>query len=55
VQCYLCDQPIAADKIEYDVTDHNGKLLHFHCACHSAWQHECALRLREPPSLSMQR
>jgi hypothetical protein len=52
VQCYLCDQPIAADKIEYDVTDHNGKLLQFHFACHSAWQRECALRLRDfrPPS-----
>jgi hypothetical protein len=47
VQCYLCDQPIAADKIEYNVTDHNGKLLNFHVACHSAWQHECALRLRD--------
>jgi len=54
VQCYLCDQPIAADKIEYDITDHNGKLLHFHFACHLAWQRECALRLRALPSASMQ-
>jgi len=41
VQCYLCDQPIAADKIEYNVSGHNGKLLNFHVACHSAWQREC--------------
>jgi hypothetical protein len=53
VECDLCDQPIAADKIEYDVTDAiSGKRLHFHIACHLAWQRECALRLRDfrPPS-----
>ncbi len=54
VQCDLCDQPIAADKIEYDVTDpDSGKRLHFHIACHLVWQRECALRLknfRPPPT-----
>jgi hypothetical protein len=53
-QCDLCDQPIACDKIEYDVTEPRGggKWLHFHFACHSAWQRECAFRLRDfrPPS-----
>ena len=52
-QCDLCDQLIAADKIEYDVIDsHSGKRLHFHLACHLAWQRECVLRLRDfrPPS-----
>jgi len=52
-RCDLCDQPIAADKVEYDVTDpHSGKRLHFHIVCHLAWQRECALRLRDlrPPS-----
>lgn len=51
-QCDLCDQRIAADKVEYDVTDpDSGKRLHFHIACHLAWQRECALRLRHfrPP------
>jgi hypothetical protein len=51
VQCDLCDQPIAADKAEYDVTDHgSGKSLHFHRACHLAWQRECAQRLTDFPS-----
>ena len=51
--CDLCDQLIAADKVEYDVTEpDSGKRLHFHIACHMAWQRECALRLRDfrPPS-----
>lgn len=46
-QCELCDQPIAADQIEYDVADpRTGKRLHFHFACHSVWQRECAFRLK---------
>jgi hypothetical protein len=50
VQCDLCDQPIAADKIEYDVADRStGKSLHFHLACHMAWQRECAQRLTDLP------
>jgi len=53
IQCDLCDQPIVRDKIEYDVADprRDGR-LHFHFACHAAWQHECALRLKDfrPPS-----
>ena len=56
VQCDLCDQPIAADKIEYSVTDsRTGKRLYFHVACHSMWQHECARRLRNFPPPSTQR
>jgi hypothetical protein len=48
VPCDLCDQAIAADKVEYDVTDPgSGRRLHFHIACHMAWQRECALRLRD--------
>jgi len=55
-RCDLCDQPIAADKVEYDVTDpDSGKRLYFHIACHFAWQRECALRLRDFPSPSTQR
>jgi hypothetical protein len=54
VQCDLCDQPIAVNKVEYDVIyPRGGKWLHFHFACHSAWQRECVLRLRDfrpPPS-----
>jgi hypothetical protein len=51
IQCDLCGQPIAADKIEYDVTAPGGvEWLHFHFACHSAWQRECALRLQDYPS-----
>ena len=50
VQCDLCEQPIAADKIEYDVTDpDDDRRLHFHMPCHTAWQRECALRLRDFP------
>jgi len=46
--CELCDRPIAADKIEYDITDpDSGKTLHFHIACHFEWQRECARRLKE--------
>lgn len=54
VPCDLCDQLIAADKIEYDITNpDSGQRLHFHFACHSAWQRECALRLRDlrPPAM----
>ena len=51
VQCDLCDQLIVADKVEYDLTDPDGRYLHFHFACHSAWQRECALRLRLPIAL----
>jgi hypothetical protein len=25
----------------------SGNRLHFHIACHLAWQHECAIRLRD--------
>jgi hypothetical protein len=51
--CDLCAQAIVADKIEYDVTDPgSGRRLHFHFACHSAWQRECALRLRQAASSS---
>lgn len=54
VRCVLCEQPIAAAKIEYDVTDPaTGKRLHFHLACHLAWQRECALRLRDFPDRSI--
>ena len=52
IRCDLCDQPIASDKIEYDVADPRSlKLLRFHLACHLAWQRECAIRLRDfrPP------
>jgi len=49
-RCDLCDKAIDADKIEYDVTDPNsGKCLHFHIACHFAWQRECARRLKGVP------
>jgi hypothetical protein len=50
VACDLCDLPISADEIEYDVTDpRDDGLLTFHMACHFAWQRECALRLRDYP------
>jgi hypothetical protein len=52
VQCDLCNQPIDCDKIECDVADpRGGKWLHFHVDCHSVWQRECALRLKNfrPP------
>jgi len=46
--CALCDQPIAPDKVQYDVTleSHKERLL-FHLTCHLAWQRECAVRLRD--------
>jgi hypothetical protein len=54
--CPVRSTDLAADKIEYDVTDPvRGKRLHFHIGCHLAWQRECALRLRESPSPSMKR
>jgi len=46
--CDVCDVPIGTDKVEYDEADtRNGRPLHFHYACHSAWQRECALRLKD--------
>ena len=55
VPCDLCDLPIIADEIEYDVTDpRDDGLLHFHIACHFTWQRECALRLRDYPPPSVQ-
>ena len=54
-RCDLCDQPIAADKVEYDVTDpDSGKRLRFHIGCHFAWQRECATRLRDRQASSPQ-
>ena len=51
--CELCDLPIAADKLEYDITDpDSGKTLHFHIACHFVWQRECASRLKHSLSRS---
>ena len=56
VQCDLCGQQITADKIEYDVAaPGSDKYLHFHLACHLAWQRECTLRLRDFSSPSIQR
>jgi hypothetical protein len=55
ILCDLCDQPIAAEKIEYDVIDsRNGKTLRFHIACHFTWQRECARRLKDSRSTPMQ-
>jgi len=55
VQCDLCDQPITPDSVEYDVDDpRGGKCMHFHSACHSAWQQECALRLTDLPAPATQ-
>jgi len=54
-RCDLCDHPIAPDKIEYAVQRPRGaKCLHFHFACHSAWQRECVLRWRDLPRPSTQ-
>jgi hypothetical protein len=45
-RCDLCDQPIAAHKVEYEIADaRSGKRLYFHVACHSIWQRECQLRI----------
>jgi hypothetical protein len=50
-QCEVCDQAIAPDKVEYDITDpHSGERLHFHFACHAVWQRECARRLKDSRS-----
>jgi hypothetical protein len=50
-QCDLCDQLILPIKIEYDViAPGTGRRLHFHLACHTAWQRECAVLLRNPSS-----
>jgi len=48
-RCALCDQPIAAHKLEYQINDaRTGKQLYFHVyfhvACHSIRQRECQLR-----------
>jgi hypothetical protein len=41
--CALCGQPITPTQVEYDVELNYGaerKTLHFHLACHAAWQLE---------------
>ena len=49
--CDLCDRPVPAQKVEYEVIDQRtGTRLYFHVACHSVWQRECAERLRHTPS-----
>ena len=54
-QCDLCDQPITPDSVEYEVDDpRGGKSMHFHSACHSEWQQECALRLKNLPAPAAQ-
>jgi len=54
-QCDLCDQPISATRVEYEVFDQRtGRHFYFHVACHSLWQCECAERLRDTPSSPQQ-
>ncbi len=50
-KCDVCDLPIEPDKVEYDVVEPNSsqRRLHFHIACHLAWQRECVLRLKDSP------
>ena len=55
VVCNLCDQAIAPDKIEYDITEpKNGRCMHFHFACHAVWQRECGRRLKDSRSTPTQ-
>lgn len=44
--CSLCDQPIRAEEIEYEVAsgpeaDEQAQTLRFHLTCHAIWQAEC--------------
>ncbi len=56
--CDLCDQPIAADEVEYEVErlDANARrsVFVFHIVCQSIWQLECAryhhLKKQQPAS-----
>jgi hypothetical protein len=48
--CSLCDRPIRAEEVEYEVAadvgvDECERVFHFHISCHAVWQAECA-RLR---------
>jgi hypothetical protein len=40
--CSLCDKPIAAPDVEFEVEAAGGTLFRFHFMCHAAWQFECA-------------
>lgn len=45
-RCSLCDQPIRAEDIEYEISldpvaDEPASNLRFHLACHARWQAEC--------------
>ena len=44
--CEVCELPIEPEEVQYDVIEPSGTegRLHFHLACHSAWQGECACR-----------
>lgn len=41
--CALCCEIIPASEVEYEVDTGGGthRTLHFHFACHAAWQFEC--------------
>jgi hypothetical protein len=42
--CALCGEAIPASDVEYEVDTAVGrarKTIHFHFACHAAWQFEC--------------
>jgi len=40
--CVVCESPIGADEVEYEVADGDGgEVFRFHLPCHSVWQFEC--------------
>ncbi len=44
-RCQLCDLPVAAQAIAYEVTDgRTRRSITFHIACYQAWQLECLAR-----------
>jgi len=39
--CAVCDRPIGATEVQYEVEFPNGTRMTFHLLCHAAWQLEC--------------
>jgi hypothetical protein len=39
--CAICDRPIRADEVQYEIEPPGRAQIPFHMACHAAWLLEC--------------
>lgn len=45
--CSLCDQPITATQVEYEVSGYAKETFTLHVSCYTAWRDECLERTLE--------